>query len=428
MKKIDNIRLLSLICLVISIGIAITSCKKDTIANSGVVELLSFGPSGVKPGEQIKFIGKNLDKVTEIKLVGDSIPSASFVERTPDLIVIVVPQKTERGLVTLKTTEGNIVSKTVLDLLVPVTITSFTASVRPGDNITITGTYMNWISEVWFTKDVLVTEFVSKSLTQLVVKVPMNAKTGPLVLNTKGTKPLSITFDKDLNVVLPVITSFAPIPVDRGANLTITGTNLDLTKQVLLKGVTDPITEFVSKSATQLVIKVPATATRGKIALVAYSLIVVESTNNLLIVGDLPDLAPLAYAIYEDALVNGWQDWGWGRTADYVNTDNVRDGVASIKLTYTGSWGALKFANASVSTATYSELTFSVFGTAGTGGKKIHVQPSGGSNYTITIEEGKWVEYKLTKAQIGNPATITDIMFQCEDWTGIVYLDHVGLR
>jgi hypothetical protein len=428
MKKIYNIPLFLLICLVISLGIVVTSCKKDTVVNSGVVELLSFGPSGVKPGDQIKLIGKNLDKVTEIKVVGDSIESTSFVEQTSELIVIVVPQKTERGLITLKTTDGNIVSKTVLDLLVPVTITLITDSVRPGDNITITGTYMNWISEVWFTKDILVTEFVSKSLTELVVKVPLNAKTGPLVLNTKGTKPLSINPDKDLVVVLPSITSFGPIPVDRGADLTITGANLDLTKQVLLKGVTDPITEFVSKSATQLVIKVPMTTTKGKITLVAYSLIAVESTANLLIVGDLPDLAPLAYAIYEDALVNGWQDWGWSRTADYINADNVRDGVASIKLIYTGNWGALKFANASVSTAIYSELTFSIFGTPGTGGKKLHVQPSGGANYTITIEEGKWVEYKLTKDQIGNPATITDLLFQCEDWVGTIYFDQVGLR
>jgi len=394
------------------------------------VELLSFGPSGVKPGDQIKFIGKNLDKVTEIKLVGDSVPSASFVERTSELIVIVVPQKTERGLVILKTTEGNVVSKTPLDLLVLVSITTVIFDGRPGDNITINGTYMNWIKEIWFTKDLVVrdSDFVSKSLNQIVLKVPVNAKTGPLTINTGGTKPMAVTSTNDLIIVLPAITSFAPIPVERGANLTITGTNLDLTKEVRVKGATAPITVFVSKSATQLVFTVPPLTTKGKITLVAYSLVTVESSANLLIVGDLPDLAPLAYAIYEDALINGWQDWGWSRTADFANTENVRDGNKSIKLSYTGNWGALKFANASVSTATYSELTFSVFGTTGTGGKKIHVQPSGGANYTITIEEGKWVEYKLTKAQIGNPATITDIMFQNEDWSGIVYLDHVGLR
>ena len=425
-------RLLLLICLVISIGLGTSSCKKDIDTNSGMVELLSFGPSGVQHGEQIKFIGNNLDKVTYIKFVGDSIPSSAFVSQTSDLIVVVVPEKAERGLITLKSTEGNVVSKTVLDLLVPVTITSVTFDGRPGDNITINGTYMNWIKEIWFTKDLLVKEsdFVSRSLTQVVLKVPANAKTGPITINTGGTKPLSVTSINDLVVVLPAITSFAPIPVDRGANLTITGTNLDLTKQILLKGVTDPVksTDFISKSATQIVLKVPATTTKGLITLVAYSDVQVVSTQKLLIVGDLPDLAPLAYAIYEDAFENGWQDWGWSRSADYVSSDNVRDGAASIKLTYTGDWGALKFANASLPTAAYSELTFSIFGTIGTGGKVIHVQPKGGTNIAITIEADKWVEYKFTKAQIGNVATLEELMFQCEGWTGTIYLDHVGMR
>jgi len=339
-----------------------------------------------------------------------------------------VPQKTERGFVTLKTTEGNIVSKTVLDLLVPVTITSFTASVRPGDNITITGTYMNWISEVWFTKDVLVTEFVSKSLTQLVVKVPMNAKTGPLVLNTKGTKPLSITFDKDLNVVLPVITSFAPIPVDREANLTITGTNLDLTKQILLKGVTDPVTVFVSKTATQLVFKVPPTTTKGVITLVTYSLVNVVSDQKLLIVGDLPDLAPVAYAFYEDDLKNGWSDWGWGGARDKSNTENVRDGDKSCKISCDGSWGAFYLGGGNVSLTSYTELTFSLFGNPGTNGKVLKVIANWGTSYDITIQEGKWVEYKLTMENIGNPTKITDLVFQETGWSGVYYLDHVGLR
>jgi len=393
-----------------------------------MVELLSFGPSGVKHGDQITFIGKNLDKVLSIKLTGDSVTNSSFVTQTSENIVIVVPQNTERGRVTLRTAKESIVSKTVLDMLVPVTISSITANSRPGDNITITGNYMNWISEVWFSKDLLVTEFVSKSLTQLVVKVPNNAKTGPLVMNTKGTKPLSLTSDKDLIVTLPAITSFAPIPVDRGANLTITGTNLDLTKEVRIKGVTVPITVFVSKTATQLVVKVPATATKGLISVVAYSGIVIDSQQKLLIVGDLPDLAPLAYAIYEDALMNGWQEWGWGVSKDMASTENVRDGNLSIKIGYSGGWGALRFGNGSLNTAPYTEYTFSVFGGTGTNGKVIKVSANWGPNYDLVVQEGKWVEYKIPKATLGNPGTLNDLVFQDSGFSGTVYFDHIGMR
>ena len=426
-KLIFNKRLLSLICFVMAIGF-ITSCKKYTNENSGKVELLSFGPTGAKHGEQIIFIGNNLNKVTAIELVGASVPASAFVEQTQERISFLIPLSTEEGFATLKTPEGDVVSKTKINFNVTVKITSVTPQARPGDNITIKGEFMNWVKEVRFSKDIAETTFVSKSLTQLVVKVPINAQTGTLFISTGGTEPLTFETDSALVVTLPSITAFSPNPIVRDSNLTITGTNLDLTMGVLFKGLTIPITTFVSKSATQIVIKVPTAANKGKITLVAFSLLSVESSESLLFVGDLPDLAPLAYAFYIDDFQNGWQDWGWNRTADYTNTENVRDGAASIKLEYTGQWGALKFANGSIQTATYSEITFSIFGTPGTDGKKINVMANFGAAYVVTIEEGKWVEYKLTKAQIGNPATINDLDFQNQDWTGKIYIDHVGLR
>ncbi len=416
-----------LICLLVLIGTSITSCKKDKITNDGKVVLLSFGPTGAKHGEPIVFIGNNLDKVTGIELVGASIAKAAFTEQTSERIAFVIPNSTQEGFATLKTPDGDVISKTKINFLVPVVVTSITASARPGDNISIKGQYMNWIKEVRFAKDVVETVFVSKSLTELVIKVPQNAQTGTLFISTGGTKPLIIETDSMLKVTLPVITGFSPSPIARGANLTITGTNLDLVRGILFKGAPE-VTTFVSKSATQIVVVPPATATKGVLAAVAYSGITTTTTNKLLFIGDLPDLPPLTYAFYIDALQNGWQNWGWGTTIDFVNTDNVRDGNASIKLNYTGQWSALKFANGSIATAPYTEFSFSIFGTPGSGGKKINVSPSGGTTNTITIVEGSWVDFKLTKAQLGNPATITDITFQNQDWTGLVYVDHVGFR
>ena len=506
-------QLLLLMSCVIVFG-CITSCKKDNTSTSSKVELLSFGPSGAQHGDTVSFIGKNLNKVTSIVMIGDSVIASNFITQTPELIKIIIPQKVEEGTVILRTTEGNLISKTLLDFTVTVSITSITPTARPGDNITITGNYVNWITSVIFNKDIVVKTFVSKSVTQLVVKVPQNAQSGVLSYTTGGFVPLAIDNDihSNLTVILPVITAMAPnpilhatnltitgtnldlaqgvlfngsaaavttfvsqsatqivvkvpadahqgpvnvvaysglmtaspvdlvmtlpavttlapLPVDHSANLTITGTNLNLVTGVLFKGNTTAVTSFVSQSATQIVVTVPAVANKGKITLqVLNSTLTVDSPTSLLFVGDLPDLTPLAYAIYEDNLVGNWQNWGWSTTCDFTNTDNVRDGTASIKLAYTGQWGALKFANGSVSMASYTELAFSIFGTPGTDGLVIHVQPTGGNNVPITIQAGKWVEFHLTKAQLGNPGTITDIMFQCEGWTGTVYMDHVGFR
>jgi len=506
-------QLLLLVCSVITFGI-ITSCQKDSNTASSKVELLSFGPSGTQHGDTISFIGKNLNKVTSIVMIGDSVVAANFISQTPELIKIIIPQKAEEGTVILRTTEGSLVSKSLLDFTVTVTITSITPTARPGDNITITGNFVNWITSVVFNKDIIVKTFVSKSVTQLVVKVPQNAQSGVLSYTTGGFKPLAIDNDihSNLTVTLPVITALSPSPILHAANLTITGTNLDLTKSVLFTGTSPAVTTFVSQTATQIVVKVPAGASLGKVNVVAYSglmtasptdlvmtlpavttldpvpvdhlanltitgtnlnlvtgilfkgnttavttfvsqsatqiivkvpavankgkitmqvlnsTLTVDSPTSVLFIGDLPDLAPLAYALYEDKLVGNWQDWGWSRTADYTNTDNVRDGAASMKLTYTGSWGALNFRNSSVSMATYNELAFSIFGTPGTDGKIIHIQQAGATDVPVTIQEGKWVEFKLTKAQLGNPATIDNLVFKCETWTGTVYVDHVGLR
>src|SRR5690606_37988457 len=121
MRPLANTRLLLFLSLLFMM--VYTSCKKDEVhANAGKVQLLSFGPAGVKHGEEIRFIGSNLDKVTDIDLQGVSIPSSAFLEQTKELIIIIVPQETEKGVVTLKTPGGDIVSKTEIDFEVSVKI------------------------------------------------------------------------------------------------------------------------------------------------------------------------------------------------------------------------------------------------------------------------------------------------------------------
>lgn len=431
MKIISNIKLYPLVCLMAAVGFLI-SCESND-EKSDQVELLSFGPAGVQHGEEISFIGNNLDQVDTIELSGVTLLKSAFVEQTSEVIVIVVPMNTEEGLVTLKTRSGNIVSKTVLSFEVPVRIESITAEAKPGSTITITGDFMNWVTEVWFAEDLAVTEFVSQSLNELVVMVPMEAQTGSIILVTGGTEPLSIETVEDLIVTLPTITVLAPNPVGRGDELTITGTDLDLVEGILFKGLTVPVTEFISTTQTEIKVVVPEEANQGKISLVTFSKLQVESPEALSLVGALPPLAPLTTAFYVDALQNGWQKWGgWGGgSSDIANADNVRDGTAAIKVVFASDWGgALQLGGGNSSTTGRTELAFSIFGGPGTSGKQLNVIAKGGSTEEkiVTMVEGEWTEFKIPLSDFGNPATVTEFTFQSRGWAGTIYVDHIGLR
>ncbi|WP_181305657.1 IPT/TIG domain-containing protein [Rufibacter sp. XAAS-G3-1] len=287
MKNLYKVRLLLVAFLMVSIGF-LSSCDDDDDAmNSGQVELLSFGPTGAKHGDKIKFIGRNLDQVESIQLRGALVAKAQFTSQSSDLIELVVPTAAEEGKVTLKLANGTeIASKTDLSFEVPVTVTGITASAKPGTNITITGNYLNWVDSLQFgALPTRVTTFVSKSMTELVVTVPMEAKSGSLILYTGGTEPLVVETEQEVAITLPAVTGLAPAALKHGDNLTITGTNLDLVSRVKFTGVGEAVVSaFVSRSEAQLVVKVPDNASSGKITLVALSMEEVPSTQTIAII------------------------------------------------------------------------------------------------------------------------------------------------
>lgn len=286
MKKFYNYKLLLLICFIASLGF-LTSCEKDSenTPSGGQVTLLSFGPTGAKHGEEIRFVGNNLSKVESIDLPGVSIAKANFLEQTDELIKLVVPEDAEEGTVTLKVNGGeDVVSKTILSFEVPITVTSFTNSAKPGTNITISGTKLNWVEGVVFGTDT-VKQFVSQTSAQIVLQTPLTAKTDKLLIIGGGTEPSFVETESEIVFTLPVITSFAPMTISNSENLTITGTDLDLVKEIVFTGVgAAKVSSFISKSPTELVVTVPANASKGKLMLVAMSGVEVTSSQDLTLV------------------------------------------------------------------------------------------------------------------------------------------------
>lgn len=292
MSQIFKIKPLLLLVFLASLFV-IEACKKDDDTDANLIQLLSFGPSPVLRGGELRFIGTNLDKVTAIVLA-NNVEVNTFTTKTPELLVITVPEATVDGKVVLKTPQGDIQTKTELTISEPITITSFSpATARPGAVISIEGTYLNLIKSVTFAnkKIVLDTAFISQTRTKIEVKVPDDAKTGPIVISNGEVDPILVESETPLVVTLPVVTQVSPTPVKAGTALTIDGTDLDLTKEVIFTG-GSKVSSFTSASATQIVLNVPADAKDGAIKLVVASL--EEVTTAQEVVMSVPTITAIA--------------------------------------------------------------------------------------------------------------------------------------
>ena len=292
MKIIYNARLL-IITLIVA-GISFLGCKKDNDKpTSSAIELLSFGPTGAQPGDTIRFFGNNLDQVNEIDFTMATVAKSDFISQSNKEIFVIVPVETEKGFVTLKTPSGDITSKTQFNISVAATVESITSVLRPGENVTIKGDYLNWVTSVTFNDGKAVTTFVNQSKNQLEVTVPEDAQTGTLVLAYGGTDSNFVETTDTLHVTLPMVTAVSPNPIKHGDNVTLTGTDMDLVKQVEFTGVATPVTEFVSQSATSLVVKVPGETTKGTITVVAASGVSTTSSPELhLIMPSITTMSP----------------------------------------------------------------------------------------------------------------------------------------
>lgn len=516
MKNNNIIKLLSLVLLALS-PLIFTACDDDNESNNGEVTLLSFGPTGAKHGEEIIFVGENLDKVTAITFAPSvEVPASSFTQSTDRMIKLVIPQEVEAGKVWLKTPDGDIESKTVFSLEVPVTITSITEEVKPGTDITITGDKLNWIESIAF-GELLVEKsgFVSQSIHEIVVTVPMEAQTGFLTFTSGGTEPLEFESADPLFVKLPVVTELDPASARHDSDLTLNGTDLDLVANIKFPGGTSVLsTSFKSQTESSIVVKVPTNTTNGKLTLTAPSGVEVQTDDALTIIlpkvtafspsntmdhdpgvtltltgtdldligkltfpnvpepvttfvsqsatqlevvipndikggtvvittihgFNLPIEVPfgdqlvLAKVFYDDAIKTPFGlGGGWGgSTTDLNNTENPRAGTKSIKVTFAGGYGgAAQFGNwgsgQTVSTTGYSYYAFSIYGGAGTNGKQLIVN-LGNKQKTVAVVEGEWTDVQFALTDFPGVTAIDGLSFQDNNWSGTLYIDHIGLK
>lgn len=369
--------------LLIVSSMAFVACDDDLTTDQygNDISLNSFGPCPVMRGGMLTFLGSNLDQITEIDLPGaDPITSINVVTsgQHSEINVEVPKEKCDEGYVTLKTAKGGeITTITKITYIQNVTFEKFYVGSdetnligNVGDEVTITGDYLNLMHAVVFADGVVVPETAFTTHTRYMIKVaiPANAKTGRLQLSDENPDGANYLYsDNTLTVNLPTATSVSPTTVKAGTTVTVNGTNLNQINTITLVGAkVDSADIKRADDGKSLTFVLPETATDGEVTLVTLSGVDIPA-------GSIETVVPTDLSASPNPVKNGAALTITGKDLDLVKT--------------------ITFPNAGAASATAqsaSEITVTVPETAQTG------------DITLTLANGKTVTvaYKLIEPTV----------------------------
>ena len=261
------------------------ACQKEELETDQFgqgVKFAAMAPNPVMRGGELRIIGSNLDKVTEVRFAGDvTVTDINVVASgTHAEIRVTVPVEGPLvGPVTVVANDGK-TARSFADLTFtePIEIDSFSpATVLSGDVITFTGEYLNDVHEVIFTgnSNAVVTEFVSQSRHELKVVVPSSAISGPVILSDvneledENTIPNHIYTKTDLEVGNPTIVTAAKTVYKSGDVITVTGEHLDMIETVELPQV-GAVDFTVAPDGKSITCNLPPKAGDGNITLTSF--------------------------------------------------------------------------------------------------------------------------------------------------------------
>jgi hypothetical protein len=135
----------------------------------------------------------------------------------------------------------------------------------------------------------------------------------------------------------PSVTTVSNYDFVAGAELTLTGNNLETVSKVALNTTNDQAT-IVSKTKKKLVIKIPATT------IARAALNITNVTGTLTTTQEFVNI-DLAYKMFTDDYATGFENASWGDAA-FVSTAEFKTGTTSLGKKYAkGNWHLIGLAN-----------------------------------------------------------------------------------
>lgn len=227
-------------------------------------------PNPVKNGAEITITGKDMDLITGIAFPNAKESKLNKVETTK--VTSTVPEDAQKGDITLSLDNGKTV--VVAYTLVEPTVASCTpAAITAGEKTVIKGTDLDLVKSITFPGDVeqTVDKFAAQNAQAIAVTVPAACAGSGFKLNLKnGT---TINFDGQLSIKAatdPAIASITPGEAIAGSTITITGKNFQNIQNLYIGSY--KVNRYTSRSNTEIVCQVPATAEVGTYKIVMEDL------------------------------------------------------------------------------------------------------------------------------------------------------------
>ncbi|MBR1927469.1 MAG: hypothetical protein IJ840_06945 [Bacteroidales bacterium] len=278
----NNIFKYSILAALLVAVTGLTACQDEELSTDqyeGKIALAAIAPNPVMRGGQLRIIGANLDKVTEVRFAGGA--SVTSIEKTAsgdrsEIRVIVPLEGTETGPVTVVGDGLTASTRFDLEYTEPMAITSFSPSeVLSGDVVTVRGEYLNNVREV-ILGGAIITTFNSQSRGEISFTVPSDALTGYVIigdvneLEDQTTIPNQIYSATELVVGDPTVTVAETATYKSGDVITVSGSHLDMIESVDLAGAQG--VEFsVSEDGSSITFNLPPSATDGQVTLTSFA-------------------------------------------------------------------------------------------------------------------------------------------------------------
>ncbi|MFN0040299.1 MAG: IPT/TIG domain-containing protein [Burkholderiales bacterium] len=229
------------------------------VSTQGILTINSVSPSTGPVGTQVRVDGAGLAAATRVRV---GAVNASFTIVSSTRINLIVPAGAVTGRIevsgagAIALSPGNFV---VAGDPIPAVLSVTPTRVLAGDRIEVNGTSFNRVLTARLNAVVL--PIVTRTATQLVLDIPLGATTGFLTIEDLNNVVRQSS--QRVTVLQPMtISALAPTTVARGHVLTVSGTNLDRSTNVVFSG--GATTSIASRSgSTSLTVTVPGGATNG---------------------------------------------------------------------------------------------------------------------------------------------------------------------